>query len=145
MFYLIVFLVIILDQISKFLALTHLKYNQSEPMIKNIFHLTLIKNEGAVFGILPGQVLFFIVFSILVISGIIFLKHNIVLNRPLKLGLAFQLGGAVGNLIDRIRFGYVLDFFDFRIWPIFNLADIFIVVGGITIMWGFLCDRYFAR
>jgi len=111
-------------------------HNESIPIIENIFHITFVKNHGAAFGILQGQTIFLVA----VTAAIIFLlvgvywklaRQNIILTT----GLALQLGGAVGNFIDRVRFSYVVDFFDFRVWPVFNIADMAIVAGTIIVVW----------
>jgi len=135
MAYIIMFLIIILDQIIKNIILNNFYFGQSLAVINNIFHITYVQNTGAAFGILKNHSLFFIIITIVIISAIIFMLHksfkgNIYLN--IYFGLI--LGGAMGNLIDRIRLGYVVDYLDFRIWPVFNLADSFIVIGSIFIM-----------
>ena len=101
-----------------------------------VFHLTYVQNTGAAFGFLRGKTLFFIVVAVLVLGFIIFLAPRLSREKPL-LGLVFGLllGGALGNLIDRIRFGYVIDFLDFRVWPVFNIADMAIVVGVCFLIW----------
>lgn len=133
---LISFVVLLIDRISKGLIIGKLIYGQSIPLVRDCFHFTLVYNKGAAFGILQNATLFFIFISILSIGLILFF----ILFRPqkiesfgLKISLALILGGAVGNLIDRIRFGYVIDFLDFRIWPVFNLADSAITVGMIIL------------
>ncbi|WP_027340315.1 signal peptidase II [Halonatronum saccharophilum] len=125
-------LTLVLDQLTKYLILTNFVLHQSMPIIENIFHLTYVRNEGAAFGILQGQRTFFILVTMLVIGLLIYFYRQLPLNsfwNRLALGLA--LGGAIGNLIDRIRLGYVIDFFDFRVWPVFNIADSAIVIAVI--------------
>ncbi len=129
-FFLITALVYALDQGSKFLAASRMSFYESIPVIENIFHITLIKNYGAAFGILPHMRNFFVVMHFLVILLILFFIRQIPRRQVwLRLGLALQLAGALGNLTDRLRLGYVLDFLDFRIWPVFNVADSAIVAG----------------
>ncbi len=129
-FYFIVFSVLILDQVSKIFVVSRMEMFESIPVINNIFHITLLPNYGAAFGILPHQRGFFIGATLLVIVVIIFYIRQVPPQyKYLRLGLALQLGGAIGNLVDRIRLGYVIDFFDFRIWPVFNIADMAIVIG----------------
>jgi signal peptidase II len=133
-------LVLFLDQLSKHLAVKNLILNQSVPIIKGIFHLTLIHNRGAAFGILKNQVPLFIFISLFAIILIYFNlkksrnKENIVFN----ISLALILGGALGNLIDRLFLGYVIDFLDFRIWPVFNVADSAITIGAILLGYSIL-------
>lgn len=123
-------IILFLDQLSKFLISNTLSPSESIPILKDIFHLTLIQNTGAAFGIFHQQTLFFIIAACVVI-GLILISHRRFIGRSLlfRVGLALILGGALGNLIDRLRFGFVCDFLDFRIWPVFNIADTSICVG----------------
>ncbi|MFZ5966302.1 MAG: signal peptidase II [Bacillota bacterium] len=129
--YFFILFIIAMDQVTKYFVHTRFQVNESIPIIKGIFHLTYVRNVGAAFGILQNQKMFFIVMTVLVISGILFFarKQNN-MHMLLTYSLSAIIGGAIGNLIDRMRFGYVVDFFDFRIWPVFNIADISIVVGA---------------
>ncbi|WIW71820.1 signal peptidase II [Anaerosinus gibii] len=134
--------IILLDQISKFLIENSMELGDSLPVIEGIFHITYILNPGAAFGILENQRLFFILIATIMIlmTGYIYplIPQK---SKMLRLGVGMLFGGAVGNLIDRIRTGLVVDFFDFKIWPIFNIADIFIVVGvGMIIITMFYAD-----
>lgn len=129
MILLFVFLIAV-DQAAKFYISTALSLGTSIPVLPGIFHITYICNPGAAFGILANQQMLFIIFSIALFFGAIyFYRHLREGSWRLRYGTFLLLGGAVGNLIDRIRFGYVIDFFDFRIWPVFNIADIAICVG----------------
>jgi len=110
------------------------------PLIKGIFHLTLIHNRGAAFGILKNHTPLFIFISILAVILIYFAIQN---NKSQKysfynISLALILSGALGNLIDRLRLGYVIDFLDFRIWPVFNVADSAITIGAILLGYSIL-------
>ncbi|MFC1576246.1 signal peptidase II [Candidatus Omnitrophota bacterium] len=130
MIWLTVASVLVLDQLSKALVLRSLVPGESVEVVKNIFYLTLVHNTGAAFGIFRHQTFFFIIVSVLaviVIAVYIKRKQNIIFMRDAALALV--LGGALGNLVDRLRFGYVVDFFDFRIWPVFNVADSAITIG----------------
>lgn len=125
--------VVLIDQLSKFLALNFIKPFESIPIIKNIFHLSLVLNSGIAFGLFKNQVIFYLVLPAV---AIIWLVFNLFLSREEKnfdrmyfFAMSLILGGAVGNLIDRLRLGYVVDFLDFRIWPVFNLADSAITIG----------------
>lgn len=129
-YFLIVITLYALDQWSKYLVVSRMSFYESIPVIENIFHITLIKNYGAAFGIFPHMRVFFVVMAVLVALFIlIFLRHVPHHHVFLRVGLSLQLAGALGNLTDRMRVGYVIDFFDFRIWPVFNIADMAIVVG----------------
>ncbi|MGB3933972.1 MAG: signal peptidase II [bacterium] len=134
--YLIGLLVLFFDQLTKFWVQNSMLPRDSIPLIPGVFHLTYVQNTGAAFGFLRGKTLFFIVVAVLVLGFIIFLAPRLSREKPL-LGLVFGLllGGALGNLIDRIRFGYVIDFLDFRVWPVFNIADMGIVVGVCFLIW----------
>lgn len=126
---------IVLDQIVKYYINLNMTVGQSIPIINDILHITYVLNPGAAFGILEHKRAFFIliVFVMLVISYYVY-KKNSKMNLFLKIGMALLIGGAIGNLIDRVKTGYVIDFIDFRIWPVFNIADIAIVIGvGIII------------
>lgn len=133
---LLTLIVFLTDQISKLLVRQWLEPNQSVPVLKNIFHLTYINNPGAAFGILAHRTSLFIISTLAVIALIIVAYRQFPVHRlSFRLALALQLGGALGNLLDRIRFGYVVDFLDFRVWPVFNLADVAIVLGVGLIIW----------
>lgn len=129
-FLLLAGLVILLDQVTKALALTFLVPGESQPIFPNIFHLTLVENQGIAFGLFQGsdRILFILItVSIAVLIWIGFRSNRARLRTQAALGLI--LGGAVGNWVDRIRAGAVIDFLDFRIWPVFNVADMAITVG----------------
>jgi signal peptidase II len=136
----IIVLILVLDQLTKFLFQKFLSVNQSIPVIKGIFHFTLVHNRGAAFGILKNQ-LPLLIFTTLVSIWLIFsgLKEKSK-EEPgfYKTALSLILAGALGNLIDRLAFGYVIDFLDFRVWPVFNLADSAITVGAILLGWTIL-------
>ena len=128
-------IIIIIDQVAKFLIKTNFQLNQTLPIISNIFHLTYIHNFGAGFGILQHQKYFLIFISIIVIGFIFYYLDRIRNNeRLLQMLVGFVLGGTIGNLTDRIINGYVIDFLDFRIWPIFNFADSFVTIGVIGLI-----------
>jgi len=132
--------ILFLDQFTKLLAVRNLQLNQSAPLIKGVLHLTLIHNRGAAFGILRNQVPLFISVSILaVISVFLALRNNQYKKYSFySVSLAFILAGALGNLIDRLRLGYVVDFLDLRIWPVFNVADSAITIGAVLLGWSIL-------
>jgi len=134
--YFIAIFIILLDQWIKNIISNNMIFNQSIPVIKDIFHLTYIKNSGAGFGILQGFKNFFIVITIVIAIIIIIYHYKKEKSLLLNLAAGFILGGAAGNLIDRIRWGYVIDYLDFRIWPVFNLADSSLVLGvGLLIVY----------
>jgi signal peptidase II len=127
-------LVVVLDQITKRLAEDRLRGQRSLPVLDDVLRMTYVENRGAAFGLLQDQTTFFVFVGILVI-GVIAASYRYLPRSGFRLHLALglQLGGAIGNLIDRIRQGYVVDFVDFGYhsnwWPVFNVADSAIVVG----------------
>jgi len=134
----IVFFVLVLDQTTKYLSQSHLKQLPSRtiPILRDVFHLSYVENYGAAFGIFQNGKWFLIATALVIIGWIIYylFKHPDE-NLLLKISLSMVLGGAIGNLIDRIRFGYVIDFLDFRLidYPVFNIADCSVVVGTILL------------
>jgi signal peptidase II len=127
-------LIIISDQITKFLITKYMALHQSIPLIKNILHLTYIQNTGAGFGILKGSNTILIFTSLIIIGVILFNFKKIIKEKPVHIPIALILGGAIGNLIDRILIGHVIDFIDFRIWPAFNVADSAITIGAVWLI-----------
>lgn len=132
-YFLIALGVLIFDQVTKYFVRAEFALYESKAIIEDFFHLTYIENPGAAFGILANQRWFFIVATALIIVFIIFFMISMEKEEPkANLFLAMAVGGAVGNFIDRLMKGTVTDFFDFKVWPIFNIADSFIVVGMIV-------------
>lgn len=139
-YFLVVALLVALDQLTKYIAFNHLQGMNSIPIIKDVFHLTFVKNRGAAFGILQNQRWFFIFMTIAVLLGIIYYYKHLPKHNPygfIRIALILISAGAVGNLIDRIRLGFVIDFFDFCLinFPVFNVADICVVIGTILLAW----------
>ncbi|WP_270941856.1 signal peptidase II [Romboutsia lituseburensis] len=132
---LIIILLIGIDQLSKIWALKSLKEIGSIPIIQNVFHLTYVENRGAAFGMLQNnQTIFIIVALAASVFGLYYL-HTKKVNILGKTGVILIISGAIGNLIDRVRLGFVVDYFDFRfIWEyVFNVADVFVVLGTIIL------------
>ena len=131
--------VVILDQFSKYIVVENMALGESIPIIEEVFHLTYILNPGAAFGMFAHNRLFFIAIAVIVIGIIIWARREILASPwEVKAGCGLFLGGAIGNLIDRARQGLVIDFFDFRIWPVFKIADIAICIGVGLIIWNLL-------
>ncbi len=129
---------ICLDQYTKFLAVTHLKDRPSVVLIRNVFELSYLENKGAAFGIMQNQRWFFIVSFVFIIAIILWLYVKLPASKrflPLHACSALIVAGAIGNLVDRVKLGYVIDFFYFSLidFPIFNVADIFVVTGVILL------------
>lgn len=121
---------LLVDRYSKFITMNKMVEGESIPLWPNVFHLTYIQNPGAAFGLLAGQTWFFIAVTVLVLLAMLFSIRWIKQAGPLyQWALGLIAGGAAGNLIDRIRFARVVDFLDFRVWPVFNLADTAIFIG----------------
>lgn len=131
---LITAIIIIVDFITKRCVLTHLTKVDTLSLWEDVFHLTYVENRGAAFGIMQNQKWLFIILTLAVLVVILYLFLKKKVKHPLmQTALSFLAGGAAGNLIDRIAYGYVVDFFDFKLinYPVFNIADIFVVVGAI--------------
>lgn len=134
-------IIFILDRFSKMLVTSKMAEGQTIPIIDKFFHITYVNNPGAAFGILADKKWFFILATLIVLAVIIYLASSEDFKgRMLSITLGMITGGAMGNLLDRVRTGLVIDFLDFRgIWPyIFNLADSAIVVGVIFLSWQIL-------
>jgi signal peptidase II len=129
----IAILVLVLDQLTKAWVSTSLPEGgwwSPLPGLWRVFRVTHITNSGAAFGIFPNQGNFFIFIAIIVAAAIVMYYRYLPTGDWLvRLSLGLQLGGAIGNLIDRLHYGYVVDFIDIGFWPIFNLADVSIVSG----------------
>jgi signal peptidase II len=131
--------VLLVDQLTKYLVVTNFFVGKSIPIIEDVFHLTYVRNQGAAFGIMQGQQLFFIVVTIaIIVAVIIFYKELPLHNIMNRIALGLILGGAIGNLIDRIRLGYVIDFIDLRVWPVFNVADSAVVIAVVILSYWLL-------
>lgn len=127
--------VFFIDQLSKMLIISHLYRGESVAEF-GIFRITHTVNTGGAFGLFANQSLFLILASFVGIGILIVLYRNQPFSGPLlRFSLGLQLGGALGNLVDRIRVGYVVDFIQLGFWPVFNLADSSIVVGIIILAW----------
>ena len=128
-------LVLILDIISKEIVRNNLPlytYWAPFPALENFFRFTHTTNTGVAFGLFQNANLLFAVFASVVSIGIIYFNQKLKTgNALLRVALGLQLGGALGNLLDRILFGSVTDFLDFGPWPIFNVADTAVVAGVI--------------
>ncbi len=122
-------LVIALDQYSKQWAVEGLSQG-SIIVIDGFFDLTYVQNTGAAFGLFQnGKAYFLILTPAIMIALLLYVIAKQRKNRWVNLSAALIIGGAIGNYIDRIRLGYVIDFLDFKIWPVFNIADSSIVLG----------------
>ena len=131
--------VVLLDQFTKYLALTFLSGHDSLPIFPGIFHLTFVRNTGIAFGFFREHESLLLVFISLSLIVLIIWGLRMPPGQLFqRWGLALILGGAIGNWIDRLRFGAVIDFFDFRVWPVFNVADSAITIGVVLYLLVFL-------
>ncbi|REK76267.1 signal peptidase II [Paenibacillus paeoniae] len=147
-YYLITLIVLILDFVTKKMVATKMNLYDEISVIGNFFLITSHRNRGAAFGILEGQRVFFIIITVAIVSGLIWYIYSMrKTGKPgLFIGLTLVLGGAIGNFIDRVRFGEVVDFFKFNFgsytFPIFNIADSAIVIGvGLILLDALLSAR----
>lgn len=134
---------ICIDQWTKYLAVLHLKQGNSLVLIKDVFVLHYLENRGAAFGLFQNQKLFFIVSAVIVLGAAVWFYMRVPMNRrflPIRLCVLFICAGAIGNMIDRLRLNYVVDFFYFELidFPIFNVADIYVTCGAVLFLIFFL-------
>ena len=127
----------VLDQLTKAAVIASFQPGESRPVIDGIFHLTYVQNTGSAFGLFRGATPWLILTSLIVVAWVV-----VELRRPAArrftlttLGWALVLGGAAGNVVDRLRWGYVVDFLDLRVWPVFNVADSAITIGVMVLLW----------
>ena len=138
-----VILLIALDQLTKYLAVIYLKDNGSVVLIDGILELLYVENRGAAFGIMHGMGWLFIVLALLVSAAVIYIYVKMPHEGkflPLEACMACIVAGAIGNIIDRIRNGFVVDFIYFSLidFPVFNVADIFVTCSAIALIVLFL-------
>ncbi|MBI5415389.1 MAG: signal peptidase II, partial [Candidatus Omnitrophica bacterium] len=117
-----------------------LALGESLPVIPRVFHITLVHNTGIAFGFFKDQGIVFIIVPVIAVILLIFniyyyRQNNAVIDRRYVVAFCLILGGALGNLFDRMVFGYVIDFIDLRVWPVFNIADSAITIGAVIIAW----------
>jgi len=131
--------VVLVDRISKIWTLRHLQLGESR-RIASFFYLTFVQNTGTAFGLFQGnnRALGLLAFTILV--ALLYGARGLTERGGYwgAIGVALVLGGAIGNMMDRFHYGRVIDFLDFRVWPVFNLADSAITVGALSIAIGLL-------
>ncbi len=133
-FYLVSFLIAAADQAIKYLVHSQMQLNQSIPIFNDIIKLTYVRNTGVAFSLFIGFSPYLAFVGTLVVGVVVFFHYRLKkMNFLVQLGLSFVLGGSLGNLIDRFFRGYVVDYADITIWPVFNLADIMINIGVIML------------
>jgi len=142
MFIIILTVIVFADQITKYLAYVFLQPHSTIPVINGFFYLTYVENRGAAFGILQNKAgLLAIITIIIIIAAIYYIFRNPEISKSMRYSIALIIAGAIGNLIDRVRLGYVIDFFDFVVWPVFNIADSAVVIGSFILVFLLLFDK----
>lgn len=126
---LLIFIGVLIDQITKLLAQKYLDFFNPLDIIPNALSFQLVHNYGAAYGILQNQRVFLLTISILVITLCVKYFTKIAPSKIAQIGLVFLLIGTIGNFIDRLYLGYVVDFIDIRLFPVFNIADMSIDIG----------------
>ena len=143
MHYIIIIALVALDQTVKYFVRSNMSLGQSFPVISDILHITHISNSGGAFSILQGQTAVLVIIPTLLIAIIMiymYKKRNG--DFMLLVSLSLICGGGAGNLIDRVRLGAVVDYIDFRIFPVFNIADICVCCGcGLMLIYILIIDR----
>jgi len=144
MYYCIIILLAAIDQVIKYFISSKMKLGETIPLIEDVLHITYIRNSGGAFSILQGQTLILIAVPVALIVAILVYIHLKRRNLHVSylISLSLICAGGAGNLIDRVRFGEVVDFIDFRVFPIFNFADICVCCGcGLLLLYMILYDK----
>lgn len=136
---LFVLLLIAVDQVTKYFAVTNLKNQKPLVVWEGVFELHYLENRGAAFGMLQGQKVFFVLIAVIILAVIVYVLVKAPYQKmytKLHVTLVFIASGAVGNLIDRLRYDYVVDFLYFSLinFPIFNVADIYVTLSSIYLV-----------
>lgn len=130
-------LVLALDRLTKAAVVRYLPYQvpwNPIPALRPVVTLTRVHNTGAAFGLFPNGSVFLAIIALLVVAAILYYYRRFPTRRKLVwVSLGMQLGGALGNLIDRLYYGYVIDFLDFHFWPVFNVADSSLSIGAVIL------------
>lgn len=136
-YYIIAMILIGLDQLSKYLTVQEIALGEVVHVIPDILSLTYIRNSGAAWSILEDQMIFFYVITVVVVGALIYFLHTEGKKSPIaSTGIAFIMGGAIGNFIDRLHLKYVIDMIrlEFINFPIFNVADMALTIGVIILI-----------
>lgn len=140
--YAILFVILVaIDQVTKYIAIINLKGKNEVVIIDKWLHFTYVENSGAAFGIFQNATILFTILTIIIVFGIMWymLKESNNIGVFLKFSLVMIIAGAIGNLIDRIRLGYVVDFIYSPLgglynFPVFNFADIYVTCSAIFLI-----------
>lgn len=140
MMILIMVICVLLDQITKYIVTVNMALADTIQIVKNFFRITYVQNTGAAWSFMAGNRIFFILITFMILVALLYMlikKENLSKKEGILFGIL--IGGILGNMIDRILYGYVIDFLDFNFggydFPVFNVADTLIVLSGILIMW----------
>ena len=144
--YILALVIIAIDQWTKWLIVKSMEIGDSIPVIENVLHITSHRNRGAAWGMLEGQFWLFYIITAVVVVGIIYFMQTDAKNKPLmRIALATLLGGAIGNFIDRLFRGEVVDFVQVFIgsyrFPIFNVADAALTIGVVMLLIAMMQDE----
>lgn len=129
---------VILDQWTKHMAVLHLKNQKPYLLIPDVFQLSYLENRGAAFGLFQNQKVFFFISAAVILGIVVWFYLKVPMEKrflPLRICAVMVASGAIGNLIDRVRLNYVVDFFYFELidFPVFNVADIFVTISTIVL------------
>ena len=132
--FLITVICIVLDQLTKYLAVRFLSGIPTYPLIENVIHFTYVENRGAAFGMLQNAQVFFIIATVIACGAMLYfmIKEYKRMHTAMRISLALIFAGALGNFIDRVALGYVRDMLYFKLidFPVFNVADSAICIGA---------------
>ncbi|HWQ79757.1 MAG TPA: signal peptidase II [Anaerovoracaceae bacterium] len=143
LYFIIIAIIVALDQFTKYLIRANMELDSSIPVADGIFNITYIHNSGAAFSMFQNKTEFLIAIQLVVIAGVLvyLIKRRKKDHWCLLLSLSFIAAGGVGNLIDRASNGYVVDFLDFHVWPVFNVADMSVCIGcGLLVIYMFFIE-----
>ncbi|MCI8645754.1 MAG: signal peptidase II [Firmicutes bacterium] len=147
-YYLIIAAIIAADQVVKKMVVDSMELNETIPLINEVFHITYIRNTGAAFSLMDGfRGLLILLPVILIAAAMVYIHMKRKKAHPvILLSLSFIAGGGLGNVIDRAMRSFVVDYLDFRVFPVFNIADIFVCLGcGLLIIYILFLDGKTAK
>ncbi|QAT43151.1 signal peptidase II [Aminipila luticellarii] len=143
MYYIVIIAAVMLDQLVKYAVRSNMDLYETIPVIDGIFHITYIQNTGAAFSMFSGHTGVLALITAIITIGILVYLHKLkkTTHWLMLMSLSLIVAGGVGNIADRIFLKYVVDFLDLRIWPIFNLADVYVCCGcGLLILYIFFVE-----
>ncbi|QHI73211.1 signal peptidase II [Aminipila terrae] len=143
MYYIVIIAAVMLDQLVKYIIRVNMDLYETIPIINGVFHITYIQNTGAAFSMFSGHTGILALITVIITIGILVYLFKLRRggHRMLMLSLSLIAAGGLGNIVDRVMLKYVVDFFDLRIWPIFNLADVYVCCGcGLLVIYIFFIE-----